>query len=302
MKTMLAWMQLVRLPNVFTAIADILAGALLALGRWPMEGEWILLLRICLASACLYSAGMALNDYFDVEEDRRDRPFRPIPSGRVSRSAAGVLGFGLLLSGIFLGCEWSSIRSLQSPTLVVLALGILIVGYDAWLKRTWFGPVAMGSCRFLNLLLGASHFAEWNQTTLAAATLIGCYIVGVTIVAKSETHQGLRLTVCLGSGVVLAALVALLVLQRTTVFRLLPKQEPWPIFLAIILSVVLGRFLFWAMVRTRPSEIQSAVKASIFWLIVLDTIFACHAVGEGGLGMLLLLIPAILLGRIVYST
>ena len=41
---------------------------------------------------CLYAAGMVLNDAFDAELDARERPERPIPSGRISRSRHGVLG------------------------------------------------------------------------------------------------------------------------------------------------------------------------------------------------------------------
>src|SRR5947208_9514410 len=83
-----AYAQLVRLPNLFTAFADIGLGWLgtLALGAgtagWP---GFVLLLA---ASGCLYSAGMVWNDFFDVEQDRRERPFRPLPSGRISRRHA----------------------------------------------------------------------------------------------------------------------------------------------------------------------------------------------------------------------
>src|SRR5438034_11690528 len=76
----LAWARLVRLPNVFTALADIGLGILVAgpvtVGAAPAA-------LLLLASACLYCGGMVWNDYFDVEQDRRERPFRPIPSGAI---------------------------------------------------------------------------------------------------------------------------------------------------------------------------------------------------------------------------
>jgi 4-hydroxybenzoate polyprenyltransferase len=76
--------KLVRLPNVFTALADIAVGALaLAVwGAWPAAGGLAFAL-LFVASACLYSAGMVWNDFFDIEQDRRERPNRPIASGRV---------------------------------------------------------------------------------------------------------------------------------------------------------------------------------------------------------------------------
>src|SRR5262245_19651797 len=87
--------QLVRLPNVFTALAVITLAALAA-HALPEHTPTFLLL--CLASACLYCGGMVWNDFFDLEQDRREQPFRPIPSGRVSRGTAATLG-GLLLAG-----------------------------------------------------------------------------------------------------------------------------------------------------------------------------------------------------------
>src|SRR6516164_6711151 len=82
-------MQLVRLPNVFTAAADSLAGWLLVGGTLAEPRRW---LPLAAASMVLYAAGMALNDYFDVDIDRVERPGRPIPTGRVSATFAAGLG------------------------------------------------------------------------------------------------------------------------------------------------------------------------------------------------------------------
>src|SRR5262249_40388374 len=91
--------QLVRLPNVFTALADIGLGAL-ATGALP--GNWLPFVLLLLASACLYCGGMVWNAYFDIEQDRRERPFRPLPSGRVTPREALLLGAGLLGGGFVL--------------------------------------------------------------------------------------------------------------------------------------------------------------------------------------------------------
>src|SRR5262245_23132332 len=94
---LLAYAQLVRLPNAFTAMADICLGAV-ALGALP--GYLLSLICLLLASVSLYSAGMVWNDYFDFEQDLRERPFRPLPSGRVSKRTAVTLGCILLAGGV----------------------------------------------------------------------------------------------------------------------------------------------------------------------------------------------------------
>ena len=77
------YLELVRPANVATALADVLAGyAVAGLGN-PGLG-WLLL-----STACLYAGGVVLNDVFDRDLDRIERPERPIPSGRVSVGGRG---------------------------------------------------------------------------------------------------------------------------------------------------------------------------------------------------------------------
>src|SRR5437870_13384042 len=76
--------RLVRLPNVFTAVADIALGWF---GVWaagtPVD-RWPCFLLLLGASTCLYSAGMIWNGFFDLDQVRHELPFRPLPSGRIS--------------------------------------------------------------------------------------------------------------------------------------------------------------------------------------------------------------------------
>src|SRR5437870_5237158 len=148
--------QLIRLPNVFTAVADIALGWLCAVAAGTPAARWPSFLLLMASSACLYSAGMIWNDFFDVEQDQRERPFRPIPSGRISRRAAGVLGALALLGGVACARQAGVAIASASPLIIALVLVLTILLYDAWLKRTLLGPAAMGSCRFLNVLLGLS--------------------------------------------------------------------------------------------------------------------------------------------------
>ena len=80
MKRLLAYLQLCRFAAVFTALADICMGWLLTQPDFTPERDFALLL---ISSAGLYLAGMVFNDVFDRRIDARERPNRPIPSGRV---------------------------------------------------------------------------------------------------------------------------------------------------------------------------------------------------------------------------
>src|SRR5437870_11652794 len=97
-----AYAQLVRLPNVFTAMADVLLGWLAAVALGTPGARWPSFLLLLAASVCLYAGGMVWNDFFDVEQDRRERPFRPIPSGRITRGRAALAGVIALTLGVVL--------------------------------------------------------------------------------------------------------------------------------------------------------------------------------------------------------
>ena len=94
----MAWAQLVRLPNVFTVLADVSAAFLLvSQGPYPV-GRFVL---VVLAGVALYWAGMVLNDVFDIDRDRQERPARPIPAGQIPLGQAKAAGWGLLCLALF---------------------------------------------------------------------------------------------------------------------------------------------------------------------------------------------------------
>ena len=96
-------LRLVRLPGIFTAFADILAGYLIVRFAGSGAGEIRSLGFLLGASACIYMAGMVWNDVFDYEEDRVSRPERPLPSGLVSLTGAFMIGVILSVAGLMRG-------------------------------------------------------------------------------------------------------------------------------------------------------------------------------------------------------
>lgn len=170
-------LELVRAPAVLTVVGDTAVGRS-ALPR-PARPSPISAAALSGASALLYSAGMALNDYADADLDARERPERPIPSGRVSRTQAGRLGVGLLVGG--LACAGTAGRShLTSATGVAAA----VLAYDLWAKETAAGPVFMALCRALDVQLGASggHWRLWLPASLA----MGAHTAAVTTLSRGE--------------------------------------------------------------------------------------------------------------------
>jgi 4-hydroxybenzoate polyprenyltransferase len=295
--------QLVRLPNVFTALSDIGLGWLCAVAVGAANGRWPSFALLLAASACLYSAGMVWNDFFDVEQDRQERPFRPLPSGRIALHHAVVVGTLLFCLG------WLSARAagllIAEDHWVIPGLAAILVAmillYDGWLKRTWMGPLGMGACRFLNVLLGlapATALVAWGLRVHLAG-IVGLYVVGVTWLARTEARASSAAALAGGGSVMLGALVLALPLPLWVE----PGESSalFP-FLLVLFGFVVGVPVARAIRHPLPSRVQAAVKRAVLGLIALDAILATTIAGGIGLFLLLLLVPALYLGRWIYST
>ena len=300
---MRAYLQLLRLPNVFTAAADILLGFLFTHETLEPWADFALLLG---ASACLYLSGMVLNDFFDREQDAAERAFRPIPSGRIRATIASRLGLALLVAGVSAGWTATLAGGDMRPGIVATLLAAMVVGYDAVLKRTWLGPLAMGACRTLNVLLGMSLSDQrWHDVNWVAAAGIGLYIVGVTIFARTEARASARPQLGLGIGVLLSGIALLSSLPEWATGHEWPEihvPPRWYLFWSLI-GALIGWRCLRALVDPAPAQVQAAVRNCIFALVILDAA-TCLAVQDRvwALVILALLVPMTILGGWIYST
>jgi len=283
----MAWLKILRIPNLFIAAADILAGFLLVAGL-PDEilpSWWLRLAALLLTSLSLYAAGLVLNDYYDRDVDASERPERPIPSGEITPSAAKIAGWAALLTGVLLG--WGAAYAFGSllTGCITTVLALLVVGYDVGLKSTPLGPFVMGGCRSLNLALGMSflpisEFATWHYLAIAG---VGLYIAGITLFARHEAADEeeeevpLRQTLALPTGTVLS-LLGLTLLWVILFFvgdqaTLITAHGENILFWHILWVLFAGLLLFRngrAILRPAPQQIQIAVMLNLQTLILLD--------------------------------
>jgi 4-hydroxybenzoate polyprenyltransferase len=249
-EALLPYLRLVRAPAVFSALGDPIAGLLLHDDDLAADQAS----RLSAASAMLYLAGMALNDLADREEDARERPERPIPSGAVSPRAAALIGGSLLLGGVLAarrsGARWTG------P-----ALAAMIVAYDFQLKHSaTLGPIAMGACRALSLLMGveASRGAVTRRGT-EGALLLGAYVAGLTLIARGETGAARTTELRTGAGLVAGALLA-------TAVRGGPSSLAWSAATAALAGPAVRR----AVAEPSPGTVGPAVGALIRAIPALD--------------------------------
>ncbi len=176
-----AYLQLVRFPNLFTAMADILAGYLIV----TEHIAWMRLSCLLAAGTAIYAAGCVLNDFVDRFVDLHKRPQRPIPSGRIPSAQARHLAIGLFILGFCAALAAGPASGGAAAVLIGLA-----VGYNYRFKtHDIFGPLTIGACRAMNLLLGMSTGALHLMSAFACASLTFLYVAALTGISGGEVDD-----------------------------------------------------------------------------------------------------------------
>jgi 4-hydroxybenzoate polyprenyltransferase len=324
--TGLALARLLRLSALPTAMSNILAGFLFTAGVW--SPSWLLLATLGI-SACLYLSGMVLNDVFDVDEDRELRPQRPIPAGLVSLQSARLLGWSLWGTGVggvlsvgLLIPQFVEGAGRGAWWLIGCGLAGFVVAYNAWLKQTWASPFAMGACRTLNVLLGMaagkigllaerSEFGgslEFSVIELLVAGLIGLFVMGISVMAKTEAANPNSTLVRIGSVMMLMAELGLISIGGWYLTKLSTVGAIGLLgFIGLGILVLLPLTQRLGNSARHPTEenVQRAVGVGLATLIPLDAL-VCISARPDSLGLALavagLLIPAIILRRWISAT
>lgn len=259
-----SYLELIRAANLWTAAADILAGASVVGAGGPA------ILLLVLSTIGLYGGGVVLNDLFDAQRDAAERPERPIPSGRITPRQAALFGTVLLLFGI-----GAAFMAGLGSGLLAIAIALSAVCYNAWTKaHPIFGPLNMGLCRGLNLLLGlsAAPLLLFDDAWLGLIPLT--YIAAVTLTSKGEVHGGRQGTLLLSIGLIGAVLLALAALAFQSP---IPFWETLP-FLALFAFRVVPPF--WEAYRLPQAvPIRTAVKRGVLSIVLLDATLAALYAG-----------------------
>jgi 4-hydroxybenzoate polyprenyltransferase len=322
------YLLLIRVPNLFTVPSNILVGYFATISTVNADVDQ--LLSLIVSSVLLYVSGIVLNDYFDINVDRKERPSRPLASGLITKRSALLLAVISIVAGniLALSVSWPSFIISGSLTLVIFA-------YNYRLKRNAISnPLAMGLARFLNVVLGGSPALGLVLTNDLILFFVGyclfLYIAAISLLSRKEVSDTIIffsrsswIPIVLSASTIVLIIVSILVVGIYGYFRF------DFIFSLIIFSCVMsGTFLRLCVTLKRLTEstgekpykmneegvrdidgmgasreIQRTIKTMILSIIILDSIFLSGLVGiYTGLVVLLLVIPPIVLGRKLYVT
>lgn len=223
------------------------------------------------------AAGNVINDYFDADIDRINRPERPIPSGLVTPMVARYFAVTLFLAGILV--------ALFTP-LLCLSLevinSVILVLYAARLKSLpVVGNVAVAYLAASIFLFGGA-FAGWDALVLmiplAAITFLATMVREILKDAEDVEGDaaggadtlpiriGIRSTTRIALGFALLAAVA-------SVFPYLW----WGMWYLVGIAIV-NLVIFVAAVRTLPCKTPACVRATRSTTLIKAGMFAALVV------------------------
>lgn len=292
MERLKQYLLLARLPNAFTALSNVLAGYFSLTS--PADVNILQLSMLMASSTLLYISGIVFNDYFDLEVDKKERPNRPLPSGRIKKENALALACATMAGAI-------AIAFAVSPASLAIsaALSAVILAYDYGVKKGRLGPAAMGGARFLNVILGASPalgmFMPWS--TLFAAGTVFAYVISITILSRKEAGEqsDARKSVVQAFSVIVAITASMIA------FALYAKSLEMLVNIALFSAAML---FTWGGTRSgTQAQIQNAVKNLVLFIIILDSAFITAFAGlPYGIASLAIMAPAVVLARRFYIT
>lgn len=297
------YLTLVRFPNLFTLPSNVLAGYFSSNIYNEVEINTIIL--VIFSSACLYAAGVIFNDIADRQIDRKERPNRPIPSGKVTQRSAIILALLLMAISITVNYLISAVTFIVGFILVAT-----IMLYDFVLKNSLFGPMVMGTTRLLNILLGASpnlsnlivgQFDDGLYRLCLVCFSEFVYIASISALSRYETNKNPTF--------------------HSRWFHTIPFLLPLSIGVytasaglfngnAWIYLFIFGSFIFSTLklaTSSKPmtdSMMQKIISLLIAGIIVHDAVYIGGSLDSWyfGMGTFVFLVPMILLGKKFYVT
>ncbi|OGC75880.1 MAG: hypothetical protein A2145_07115 [candidate division Zixibacteria bacterium RBG_16_40_9] len=176
-----AYLSLVRVDNLILTFLSVLVGAYLESGEILYSSIWI----AGLSAIFLAAGGYVINDFWDKEIDKINKPHRPLPAGLVSPKTAWYLSFLLFLLGIISACLVN-----HYVLIVSIATAIFLFFYSFKLKKTFMlGNILVSFWISLAFIYGGLVFPKVSLS-LIPAHLAFFFHWGREIVKDLQDREG----------------------------------------------------------------------------------------------------------------
>ena len=161
MKRVAAFFKLIRPINVAITFATVILAGFFCSDVFTLDGK---ILFAAFSAALIAAAGNIINDYYDLEIDKINRPDRVLPQGIISPKFALHLYFDLTGLGIILAFQVN-----MNATFIAFAAAVFLFLYSAYFKRKPFtGNFIVGAMTGLAFVYGGVAVGNLEATFIPA--------------------------------------------------------------------------------------------------------------------------------------
>jgi len=265
MRKILSLFSIFRLHNIAAAVMAVAAG-------FSIGGGELFPLMLLTAVALTTAAGNVINDYYDIDIDRVNRPNRPLPSGILSRRQALYLYVILLAFLSFILTDFK-----QEVVIWIIIWVVLLHLYSGIFKRRYMiGNFVVSSVTGSGFLLG-SYCGGNIEAGVIPSLFAFLFIFGREIVKDCEDIEGDYFFGSKTIAIIIGKKKAMRI--AAVIFLLLIISFPIPFFTGIYTKVYLFIIIFsiipililsflLAYRAKRPGLISLLLKIGLFFGII----------------------------------
>jgi 4-hydroxybenzoate polyprenyltransferase len=174
--------DLCRISNLPTVWTNVLAAVVLSSAVF----SWFNFLILAFSMSLFYSGGMCLNDICDVDIDHTKKPFRAIPSGKISIRNAYILTIAMFVIALSLLFTVPYKAAIFAGFFLVA----VIVAYDIFHKSHPLSVLLMATCRLMIFIVSSLAVSGTVCLFVAIAGLLQFgYTLAVSLTARHENRK-----------------------------------------------------------------------------------------------------------------
>jgi|Deesub1362A_J573_1020465.scaffolds.fasta_scaffold00272_46 geranylgeranylglycerol-phosphate geranylgeranyltransferase len=248
------------MASLAVAIGLVVSGEL-----WS-EAEILALLSVFMITG----AGNALNDVYDIEIDRVNKPDRPLPSGRLKRRAVMRTVSIFFIVGILLSLMVSLQINFFFPFALALINSVLLWNYAVMLKRLpLIGNVLISYLTASTFLYGGSLTGKVMGVVIVLFILSFFATLSREIVKSIEDVEGDRIgganTIAVVWGIQKAGMFAVLCIFLTIALSPLPYLTGLlgELYLGVVVMADAGFLYALTQIPKNPTNASTILKTSM---------------------------------------
>lgn len=161
MQKLYSLIQITRPLNVIITFAVVIVAGFISSHNYHINA---ILLLAGISASLVAAAGNIVNDLFDIEIDKINRPTRPLPAGKITKPEAIVFYSILTLAAFIFSFQISGMAFI-----IVLITTILLFLYSIKLKGVaLLGNIVVAFCTGLAFIFGGIAVGNWKASIIPA--------------------------------------------------------------------------------------------------------------------------------------